>query len=124
MMAYGQPLHCFDADMVKGNKIIVKDNNAGQPFVTLDGVEHTLGEHDLAICNAEEPMCIAGVFGGKGSGTYETTTSTQHGFVSQLVVTVFLLMQASVSSAVLIQTAQSTHLSRQLFSVSSWLAVR
>ena len=73
MMAYGQPLHCFDADMVKGNKIIVKDNNAGQPFVTLDGVEHTLGEHDLAICNAEEPMCIAGVFGGKGSGTYETT---------------------------------------------------
>ena len=73
MMAYGQPLHCFDADMVKGNKIIVKDNNAGQPFVTLDGVEHTLGEHDLAICNAEGPMCIAGVFGGKGSGTYETT---------------------------------------------------
>ena len=73
MMAYGQPLHCFDADMVKGNKIIVKDKNAGLPFVTLDGVEHTLGEHDLAICNAEEPMCIAGVFGGKGSGTYETT---------------------------------------------------
>ena len=73
MMSYGQPLHCFDADMVKGNKIIVKDNNSGQPFVTLDGVEHTLGEHDLAICNAEEPMCIAGVFGGKGSGTYETT---------------------------------------------------
>lgn len=73
MMAYGQPLHCFDADMVKGNKIVVKDQNAGLPFVTLDGVEHTLGEHDLAICNAEEPMCIAGVFGGKGSGTYETT---------------------------------------------------
>lgn len=73
MMAYGQPLHCFDADMVKGNKIVVKDQNAGLPFITLDGVEHTLGEHDLAICNAEEPMCIAGVFGGKGSGTYETT---------------------------------------------------
>ncbi len=73
MMAYGQPLHCFDADMVKGNKIVVKDQNAGLPFVTLDGEEHTLGEHDLAICNAEEPMCIAGVFGGKGSGTYETT---------------------------------------------------
>ena len=73
MMAYGQPLHCFDADMVKGNKIIVKDENKGLPFVTLDGEEHILGEHDLAICNAEEPMCIAGVFGGKGSGTYETT---------------------------------------------------
>ncbi len=73
MMAYGQPMHCFDADMVKGHHIIVKDNNAGKKFVTLDGQEHTLGEHDLAICNAEEPMCIAGVFGGKGSGTYETT---------------------------------------------------
>ena len=73
MMAYGQPLHCFDADMVKGNKIVVKDENAGLSFVTLDGEEHILGQHDLAICNAEEPMCIAGVFGGKGSGTYETT---------------------------------------------------
>ncbi|MDD7336832.1 MAG: phenylalanine--tRNA ligase subunit beta [Prevotella sp.] len=73
MMAYGQPMHCFDADMVKGHHIIVKDNNAGKKFVTLDGQEHTLGEHDLAICNTEEPMCIAGVFGGKGSGTYETT---------------------------------------------------
>lgn len=73
MMAYGQPLHCFDADMVKGNKIIVKDENSGLPFITLDGEEHILGEHDLAICNVEEPMCIAGVFGGKGSGTYETT---------------------------------------------------
>jgi len=73
MMAYGQPLHCFDADMVTGHHIIVKDQNEGKKFVTLDGEEHTLGEHDLAICNTEEPMCIAGVFGGKGSGTYETT---------------------------------------------------
>ncbi|MBQ7422604.1 MAG: phenylalanine--tRNA ligase subunit beta [Prevotella sp.] len=73
MMAYGQPLHCFDADMVKGRRIIVKDKNEGKKFITLDGVEHTLGEHDLAICNEQEPMCIAGVFGGKGSGTYETT---------------------------------------------------
>lgn len=73
MMAYGQPLHCFDADMVTGRHIIVKDKNEGKKFITLDGVEHTLGEHDLAICNSEEPMCIAGVFGGKGSGTYETT---------------------------------------------------
>ena len=73
MMAYGQPLHCFDADMVTGHHIIVKDKNEGRPFVTLDGEEHTLGAHDLAICNEQEPMCIAGVFGGKGSGTYETT---------------------------------------------------
>ena len=73
MMAYGQPLHCFDAEMVKGNKIVVKTMPEGTPFVTLDGEEHKLSERDLAICNAEEPMCIAGVFGGKGSGTYETT---------------------------------------------------
>ncbi len=73
MMAYGQPLHTFDADMVKGHHIIVKPQPEGTKFVTLDGVEHVLGTHDLAICNEEEPMCIAGVFGGKGSGTYDTT---------------------------------------------------
>ena len=73
MMAYGQPLHCFDADMVKGGKVVVKTMPEGTPFITLDGEEHKLSERDLAICNAEEPMCIAGVFGGKGSGTYETT---------------------------------------------------
>lgn len=73
MMAYGQPLHCFDADMIKGGRVVIKSMPEGTPFVTLDGVEHKLSERDLAICNAEEPMCIAGVFGGKGSGTYETT---------------------------------------------------
>ena len=73
MMAYGQPLHCFDADMVEGHKIIVRTQPEGTKFVTLDGVEHSLGEHDLSISNAKEPMCIAGIFGGKGSGTYETT---------------------------------------------------
>ena len=72
-MAYGQPLHCFDADMIKGNKVVVRTMPEGTPFITLDGMEHKLSEKDLAICNAEEPMCIAGVFGGKGSGTYDTT---------------------------------------------------
>ena len=73
MMAYGQPLHTFDADMVKGHQIVVKNMPEGTPFQTLDGEEHKLSDRDLAICNAEDPMCIAGVFGGKGSGTYETT---------------------------------------------------
>ncbi len=73
MMAYGQPMHCFDADMVKGHKIVVRTQPEGTEFVTLDGDKHILGTHDLSICNAEEPMCIAGIFGGKGSGTYETT---------------------------------------------------
>ena len=73
MFAYGQPLHCFDADMIEGRKVVVKTMPEGTPFVTLDGQEHKLSDRDLAICNANEPMCIAGVFGGKGSGTYETT---------------------------------------------------
>lgn len=73
MMAYGQPMHCFDADMVSGHKIVVRTQPEGTKFVTLDGQEHILGEHDLSICNAEAPMCIAGIFGGKGSGTYATT---------------------------------------------------
>lgn len=73
MFAYGQPLHCFDADMIEGKKVVVKTMPEGTPFVTLDGEEHKLSDRDLAICNANAPMCIAGVFGGKGSGTYETT---------------------------------------------------
>ena len=75
MMAYGQPLHCFDADMIDGKHIIVKTLNDGTPFVTLDGEEHKLSDKDLAICNVNDAMCIAGVFGGKGSGTYDTTSN-------------------------------------------------
>lgn len=59
--AYGQPMHCFDADKIKGHKIVVKTMPEGTKFVTLDGVEHSLSERDLMICNVEEPMCIAGV---------------------------------------------------------------
>ena len=72
-MAYGQPMHCFDADMVAGHKIVVTTQPEGTKFITLDGEEHNLSERDLSICNANEAMCIAGIFGGKGSGTYENT---------------------------------------------------
>lgn len=75
MFAYGQPLHCFDADMIEGGKVIVKSMPNGTPFVTLDGVEHKLSHEDITICNVKDAMCIAGVFGGKGSGTYESTTN-------------------------------------------------
>ena len=71
--AYGQPLHCFDADKVKGGKVVVQTLAEGTPFVTLDGVERKLSDKDLMICNAEEPMCLAGVFGGLDSGTTEDT---------------------------------------------------
>ena len=69
----GQALHSFDADKIKGNKVIVKNAAEGQKFVTLDGVERTLSAADLMICNAQEPMCIAGVFGGQDSGITEQT---------------------------------------------------
>ncbi|MBR6287257.1 MAG: phenylalanine--tRNA ligase subunit beta, partial [Bacteroidaceae bacterium] len=75
MMAYGQPLHCFDADMIEGKKIVVRTMPEGTNFVSLDGTEHKLSDRDLVICNEKEPMCIAGVIGGKGSGTYEKTTN-------------------------------------------------
>lgn len=73
--AFCQPLHCFDLDKIKGGKIVVKTCADGTPFTTLDGVEHKLDSHDLMICNAEEPMCIAGVFGGLDSGVTDETTS-------------------------------------------------
>lgn len=71
----GQPMHCFDLDKIKGGKIVVKACADGTPFTTLDGVERKLDSRDLMICNAEEPMCIAGVFGGADSGVTDTTTS-------------------------------------------------
>ena len=73
LFAYGHPMHCFDADKIKGNQVIVKCMPEGTPFVTLDGVERKLSSRDLMICNTEEPMCIGGVFGGLESGTTEDT---------------------------------------------------
>lgn len=70
----GQPLHCFDLNKIQGGKIVVKTCPTGTPFTTLDGVERKLDEADLMICDAEKPMCIAGVFGGLDSGVTEQTT--------------------------------------------------
>ena len=73
LFAYGQPLHSFDADKIKGGKVVVKTMPEGTPFVTLDGVERKLSERDLMICNTEEPMCMGGVFGGLDSGISDST---------------------------------------------------
>lgn len=75
LMETGQPLHIFDADKIKGKKVIVKCLAKDTPFTTLDGVKRKLSDTDLMICNAEEPMCIAGVFGGIDSGVTEDTRS-------------------------------------------------
>ncbi len=74
LLGIGQPLHCFDLAKVKDEKIVVRTCPAGTKFTTLDGVERTLDSADLMICDAEKPMCIAGVFGGMDSGVTETTT--------------------------------------------------
>ncbi|MGB3343276.1 MAG: phenylalanine--tRNA ligase subunit beta [Aequorivita sp.] len=71
----GQPLHAFDAGKIVGNIVNVQTLPFGTKFTTLDGVERALHEEDLMICDAEKPMCIAGVFGGLNSGVNETTTS-------------------------------------------------
>ncbi len=73
LMEVGQPLHIFDADKIKGKKVIVKCLAKDTPFKTLDGVQRKLSDTNLMICNAEEPMCIAGVFGGLDSGVTEET---------------------------------------------------
>lgn len=70
----GQPLHCFDLNKIAGERIVVKKCAEGTKFVTLDDVEHTLTSADLMICSDKEPMCIAGVFGGKDSGVTMDTT--------------------------------------------------
>ena len=75
LLGIGQPLHCFDLDKVAGEEIHVRTCPEGTRFTTLDGVERTLSEADLMICDAEKPMCIAGVFGGMDSGVTESTKS-------------------------------------------------
>ena len=70
-----QPLHSFDADKIEGGEVVVRTCAEGTKFCTLDGVERTLSDKDLMICDAEKPMCIAGVFGGEHSGVSESTTN-------------------------------------------------
>ena len=72
----GQPLHAFDAQKVKGNKILVKTLQQGTKFTTLDDIERELSSEDIMICDADSnPLCIAGVLGGLKSGVTENTTS-------------------------------------------------
>ncbi len=72
---YGQPLHAFDLDKVKGGEINIKTPKNKTIFTTLDGVERTLDKDDIMICNSEKEMCLAGVFGGLESGVTENTKS-------------------------------------------------
>lgn len=71
----GQPLHAFDFNKISGQKVVVKTVEAGTKFTTLDGIERELHEDDLMICDADKPMCIAGVLGGEHSGVTANTTN-------------------------------------------------
>jgi phenylalanyl-tRNA synthetase beta chain len=73
MHELGRPLHAFDADKIKGGKVIIRTMPEGTSFVTLDGVDRKLTTGDLMICNESEGMCMAGIFGGLDSGVSETT---------------------------------------------------
>jgi len=75
MFELGQPLHAFDLNKIKGNKIIVKNCPVNTEFTTLDGIKRKLSDADLMICDAQEPMCIAGVYGGLNSGVSNETKS-------------------------------------------------
>ena len=75
LMEMGQPMHAFDADMIEGNEVVVDYCADGTKFTTLDEVERTLSSADLMICNAKDPMCIAGVFGGLKSGVTMDTVN-------------------------------------------------
>ena len=69
----GQPLHAFDADKIVGQKVTIRNAKKAEKFITLDGIERKLDTDDLMICNDDEPMCIAGVFGGLNSGIENST---------------------------------------------------
>ena len=71
----GQPLHAFDADMIKGSKVVIRKTEHNTPFTTLDSIERKLDANDLMICHNENGMCIAGVFGGTQSGVTNETVN-------------------------------------------------
>lgn len=73
--SFGQPLHAFDADTIEGKKVVVRNARNGETFVTLDNMERTLTDADLMICDAQKPMCMAGIFGGLKSGVTDETKS-------------------------------------------------
>ncbi len=74
MLELGQPLHAFDLSRLEGPGIVVRRARGNEPLTTLDGVERTMRDEDLLICDVERPVAIAGVMGGATSEVGEETT--------------------------------------------------
>ena len=73
MLEYGHPMHAFDASNISGNNIVIRTANNGETIKTLDGINHTLNDSMLMVCDAEKPIAVAGVMGGEYSGVKEDT---------------------------------------------------
>ena len=75
MLEYGQPLHAFDYEFIRGKKIIVRRAEDGERIISLDDVERTLSSDTLVIADTERAVAVAGVMGGANSEVTEFTTS-------------------------------------------------
>lgn len=73
LLEMGQPTHAFDLDTLAGSRIVVRRAGAGEPLVTLDGQERELSPDQLAICDADKPVALAGVMGGAATEITEDT---------------------------------------------------
>jgi len=75
MLSVGQPMHAFDSTHVEGGEIIVRNAREGEVIELLDEKDLELGDDDLVICDIKEPMCLAGIKGGKKDSILPDTTS-------------------------------------------------
>jgi len=75
MLEMGQPLHAFDYDRLEENRIVVKFARQDESFTTLDGQTHNLDQNTLVICDAKQPVALAGIMGGLNSEIYEDTSN-------------------------------------------------
>jgi phenylalanyl-tRNA synthetase beta chain len=75
MFELGQPLHAFDLDRLAGRRVVVRTAADGEPFVAIDGSSHRLRKDMLVIADAEKPVAVAGVMGGRDSEIALATTN-------------------------------------------------
>lgn len=75
MLEFGQPLHAFDYERLRGRQIIVRKSWEGETLTTLDGVKRVLSPQILVIADAERAVAVAGIMGGLDSEVTEKTNA-------------------------------------------------